>query len=152
MKSTKLFSSLVLAGVLVVSGCKNRDINAGEAFQPREIHENISFHFDKITVDGIEYLILEKDNNNPHEGFGFMAFRANKLVAKQDTLLAYIKTLTDLQTKTYAAVTGKSLEEASLETNELLQIHLEEEISEITRLESSNLQSDNRKTKEETEE
>ena len=152
MKSIKLFSSLVLAGLLFNSGCKNRDINEGEAFQPREIHENISFHFDKITVDGIEYLILEKDNNNPHEGFGFMAFRANKLVAKQDTLLAYIKTLTDLQTKTYAAVSGKSLEQATLETDELLQLHLQEEISEITKLESSDLRSDNKKAKEETEE
>ena len=151
MQSINKLSVIAIITLVALNGCKNRDINEGEAFQPREIHENISFHFDKITVDGIEYLILEKDNNNPHEGFGFMAFRANKLVAKQDTILAYMKTLTELQIRTYAAASGKSVEAVTSEANELLKFHLDEEISEITKLESNNLKSDNKK-KPETEE
>ncbi|MAE83379.1 MAG: hypothetical protein CMB80_11625 [Flammeovirgaceae bacterium] len=151
MQSINKLSVIAIITLVALNGCKNRDINEGEAFQPREIHENISFHFDKITVDGIEYLILEKDNNNPHEGFGFMAFRANKLVAKQDTILAYMKTLTELQIRTYAAASGKSVEAVTSEANELLEFHLDEEISEITKLESNNLKSDNKK-KPETEE
>ena len=151
MQSINKLSVIAIITLVALYGCKNRDINEGEAFQPREIHENISFHFDKITVDGIEYLILEKDNNNPHEGFGFMAFRANKLVAKQDTILAYMKTLTELQIRTYAAASGKSVEAVTSEANELLEFHLDEEISEITKLESNNLKSDNKK-KPETEE
>lgn len=151
MQSINKLSVIAIITLVALNGCKNRDINEGEAFQPREIHENISFHFDKITVDGIEYLILEKDNNNPHEGFGFMAFRANKLVAKQDTILAYMKTLTELQIRTYAAASGKTVEAVTSEANELLKFHLDEEISEITKLESNNLKSDNKK-KPETEE
>ncbi|HCX23516.1 MAG TPA: hypothetical protein DHN29_16465 [Cytophagales bacterium] len=80
-----------------------------------------------------------------------MAFRANKLVAKQDTILAYMKTLTELQIRTYAAASGKSVEAVTSEANELLEFHLDEEISEITKLESNNLKSDNKK-KPETEE
>lgn len=151
MRKRTILPTILLTSILLINSCKNRDINAGEAFRPREIHENISFHFDQITVDGIEYLILEKDNNNPHEGFGFMAFRANKLVAKQDSLMAYIKTLTDLQIRTYAAASGKSLEEVTQEASDLLEYHLEEEISELSKLEAHNLKSDNEKKKTETE-
>lgn len=145
MYDIKLYSAIILVA-MSIQGCKNRNINEGQAFRPREIHENISFHFDKITVDGIEYLILEKDNNNPHEGFGFMAFRANRLVAKQDTLLAYIKTLTDLQAKTYAAVSDKSLEEVLSETNVMLLQYLQEEVDELNELGSGKFESDQEKS------
>jgi len=33
--------------------------------------------FDIIEIDGCEYLILERDRNNPHEGFGFMSHKGN---------------------------------------------------------------------------
>ena len=141
MQNRKTGMIAMVIGLVLLAGCKNRDINEGEAFQPREIHENISFHFDKVSVDGIEYLILEKDNNNPHEGFGFMAFRANKLMAKQDSVLAYLKTLTDLQVRTYAAATRRSVEDVQVEANELLEFHLGEETKELKQLESSDLQS-----------
>lgn len=99
------------------------------------------FHFDKIRVDGIEYLILEKDNNNPHEGFGFMAFRANKLMEKQDTLLAFMHTLTELQTRTYAKLHRIPLEEARAEVADIFAEFLKLEQGELDELEKSDLTS-----------
>ncbi|MFY0601801.1 MAG: hypothetical protein JXR03_19155 [Cyclobacteriaceae bacterium] len=133
--------SLLLAGFIY--SCENRDLNEGEAFKPREIHENISFNFDKINVDGVEYLILEKDNNNPHEGFGFMAFRANSLLEKQDTVLAYLKTVTALQNKILSEITETPLDEVEALTNALFLKNLNEEEVELEKLEGSNLRSNN---------
>ncbi|MEQ8552508.1 MAG: hypothetical protein RIC53_07630 [Cyclobacteriaceae bacterium] len=131
----------ILTGIMVLSfsACKNRDINEGEAFKPREIHEDIIFHFDKITVDGIEYLILEKDNNNPHEGFGFMAFRANKLMEKQDTLMAYVKAIHDLQIKTLAAASRRNVDEVREEAEELLIDYIKIERADHEILRQNNL-------------
>jgi len=140
--ATKLSFILLLIIGSTLTSCKNRDLNEGEAFEPREIHENMAFNFDKITVDGIEYLILEKDNNNPHEGFGFMAFRANTMMEKQDTILAYLKTIRDLQIRNYAASTRKSIESVVDEADELLLFHLDEERSDLERLEKSELKSE----------
>ncbi|MEQ9307237.1 MAG: hypothetical protein RJQ14_25205 [Marinoscillum sp.] len=137
MKNTSRF--LLAIVVLTVIGCKNRDINEGEAFRPREIHEDMVFHFDKITVDGIEYLILEKDNKNPHEGFGFMAFRANKLMEKQDTLMAYVKALHDLQIRTFAAVTRRDPDVVRGEESLVLEQFIKEERAELELLEQNSM-------------
>ncbi len=88
---------VVLVAICLLSACENRAINEGEEFKPKEIHEKIDYHFDNITVDGVEYLILSRDNNNPHEGFGFMAFRANQLIQKQDSMYAYMRALGQMQ-------------------------------------------------------
>lgn len=122
-------------------GCKNRDINEGEEFRPREIHEDMPFHFDRISVDGIEYLILEKDNNNPHEGFGFMAFRANKLMEKQDTIMAYMRTINEVQARIYAKTYNLPLEDARKEVYGIFEEFLKLEQPELDRLEESNLTS-----------
>lgn len=143
MKNSKALI-LIGAGILGLASCKNRDINEGEQFKPREIHENIMMHFDKITVDGIEYLILEKDNNNPHEGFGFMAFRANKLMEKQDSLLAHMRTIQELQVKTLAAITRRSEADVLQEVEEIFQRNLNIELNELEQLEQNNLKSDSR--------
>lgn len=136
-------NALLITGIclLFLISCKNRDINEGEVFKPREIHENIVFHFDMIEVDGIEYLILEKDNNNPHEGFGFMAFRANKLMEKQDTVIAYLKTISEIQTRIYSSLTKKSEEAGIAEVNQLLKKYLKQE-SELQELEQTQFQSE----------
>lgn len=149
LKSTSFLSITIL--LLTIFSCENKDLNEGEAFKPREIHENIAFHFDKITVDGIEYLILEKDNNNPHEGFGFMAFRANVLMEKQDTILAYLKTITELQNKILSNTSNKDLSVIQRETDELFQKNLKEEGLELERLEENALKSDNAVLKESSE-
>ena len=85
----KIILSISLLVLIISVGCKNESLSEDEKFATREIHENVQWHFDKIDVDGVEYLILEKDNNNPHEGFGFMSIRANNLLQKQDSILAY---------------------------------------------------------------
>ncbi|MEP4136186.1 MAG: hypothetical protein ABJL71_16275 [Cyclobacteriaceae bacterium] len=139
----KTILSLLLL-VLLIGACENKDLNEGEAFKPREIHENIAFNFDKITVDGIEYLILEKDNNNPHEGFGFMAFRANSLMEKQDTVLAYLKTVNEMQNQILAEITNRPIETVRKESEKLFLKNLSEEEVELEKLEETRLKSDNR--------
>ncbi len=149
LKSTSFLSITIL--LLTIFSCENKDLNEGEAFKPREIHENIAFHFDKITVDGIEYLILEKDNNNPHEGFGFMAFRANVLMEKQDTILAYLKTITELQNRILANTRNADLSAVREETDQIFQRNLNAESMELEKLEGSMLKSDNSLLNEKTE-
>lgn len=127
--------SLVIITVML-AGCRNRAINEGEAFKPKERHENITFHFDPIEVDGVDYLILERDNNNPHEGFGFMAFRANVLIEKQDSLMAYLQTVTEMQTRIYAELTKTPIEEAQALTDQILQENLDQQLKNIEKLES----------------
>lgn len=138
MKKT-IGASYILMALLAFSGCKNRDINEGEEFKPREIHENMVFNFDKIEVDGVEYLILEKDNNNPHEGFGFMAFRANKLMEKQDTLLALLKTIKDIQVKTYMHISNRNPEIVQQEADQLYHYYLNQEGVELEELNKNEL-------------
>ena len=135
LKMKRLINFYYWLPVLLVVFCHNREVNEGEQFQPREIHEDIVFHFDKIEVDGIEYLILEKDNNNPHEGFGFMAFRANKLMEKQDSLLAHIRTMTELNVQILSALTDRPTEEVRNTTNKIFLDFLETENAELQSLE-----------------
>jgi hypothetical protein len=127
--------------IFLTFSCENRPLHDAEEFRPKEIHENIEFHFDRIEVDGVEYLILEKDNNNPHEGFGFMAFRANQLMEKQDTILAYLKASTDLQAMIYANLANISLQKSRAIKDTLVNRHLREEMQELLKLEQSELTS-----------
>ncbi len=130
-------SGPLLLSILIILSCENRALHDSEEFKPREIHENIEFHFDEIEVDGVEYLILEKDNNNPHEGFGFMAFRANKLVEKQDTVLAYLKTIMEMQELIYSRVYNVDTSIAKSVADNLLSKNIEEQMPEIMELEST---------------
>ncbi len=127
---TAILSILVVVGIW---SCENRAINEGEEFKPKEIHEKIDYHFDNIEVDGIEYLILSRDNNNPHEGFGFMAFRANSLVQKQDSILAYMRAMAEFQTEIHARLYNQSPEQSRARFDELLNQSLNEypELSKI---------------------
>lgn len=105
MKNLIIFSILLL----VAFSCKNKDINEGEEFRPREVNEDFqNFHFNRIVYDGVEYLITERDNNNPHEGFGFMALSGNGMVQEQDSLMAYVKSIGDMQARIYARLYGVS--------------------------------------------
>ena len=115
----KIILSISLLVLIISVGCKNESLSEDEKFATREIHENVQWHFDKIDVDGVEYLILEKVNNNPHEGFGFMSIRANNLLQKQDSILAYLKASQQMQAKIYAALNGIS-EKKAIDLNENL--------------------------------
>lgn len=134
----------LIAGIalLLFWSCENRPLSDNSEMRPREIHEDIEFHFDEIMVDGVEYLILEKDNNNPHEGFGFMAFRGNKLLQKQDTILAYMRTITQTQTLIYAKLYNVPLAKAQEEIDKLYQNNLLIELDEIYSLERTKLSSE----------
>lgn len=135
----KKFCLILSIGICLVS-CKNRDLNEGEEFRPRVIEDNFKdSHFTRVRVDGVEYLMLERDNNNPHEGFGFMAFRANIMLEKQDTMLAYLRAVGDFQVKLLAATTSKSEEQTQAEFDELFAKYLSEEKLELEKLEEDSL-------------
>jgi len=105
-----------LSLIIIICGlisCENKDINEGEEFRPRSVKDSFDdSHFTKVTVDGVEYLMMERDNNNPHEGFGFMAFRANKLIEKQDSMMLYLRAMQHFQNKIYSRMYNISEEEA----------------------------------------
>lgn len=131
----KLIQTLALITLL---GCQNRDINEGEEFRPREVHDSFNnVTFSTVQVDGIEYLMLERDNNNPHEGFGFMAFRANRLIEKQDSVLAHVKTIGEMQAKMYARLVGVSEEESAALYQQLFDVYLKQQQKELDVLEET---------------
>lgn len=135
-------SVTLIATFLVFFSCQNRDLNEGEEFRPREVHDSFQdSHFAKVTIDGVEYLMMERDNNNPHEGFGFMAFRGNQLIEKQDTAIAYLKSVYEMQTRIYAVTSNRDIEDVRTEANELFLFHLKEEQLDLNRLESDSLTS-----------
>jgi len=133
------FASLA---ILLLASCENRDLNEGEEFRPREVHDSFQdSHFAKVTIDGVEYLMMERDNNNPHEGFGFMAYRGNNMIEKQDTALAYLRAIYELQIRMYAETTGRAMDDARAESNELFLSFLKEEEKDLARLEQDSLSS-----------
>ena len=118
-------TTLVFFVVLIASNaCKNRDVNYGEGPNFSEIHEDIQYHFDQIAIEGSEYFILERDRNNPHEGFGFMALKGNDIKANQDSIKAFLKTILDFQVKQYAVQNSMSDEESSAYADELFRFYL----------------------------
>ena len=135
-------SLTILCSFLILLSCKNRDLNEGEEFRPMEVHDSFQgSHFAKVTIDGVEYLMMERDNNNPHEGFGFMAFRGNQLIEKQDTVIAYLKSVYEMQARIYAETSGKNVEDVMNDAHEIFLSHLKEEEVDLNRLESDSLTS-----------
>ena len=123
--------------------CKNKDINEGEEFRPRELHDNFNdSHFTLVTVDGVEYLMMERDNNNPHEGFGFMAFRANTLMEKQDSIISYLKAMQYFQNKMYTRMYGMSEDSGMVSFEAKFQEFLLIEDRELNELEKEDLVND----------
>lgn len=131
---------LFLVGLVLISSCENRDINEGEEFRPRAVRDNFDdTHFTKIEVDGVEYLMTERDNNNPHEGFGFMAFRANTVLEKQDSILSYLKTMQYFQALMYARTMNIPEDQALLEFDNKFQEFLYLENEELKKLQQEDL-------------
>ncbi|MEQ8903781.1 hypothetical protein [Ekhidna sp.] len=140
---------LLIGSILVFAACENRDINEGEEFRPRAVNDNFDdTHFTKIKVDGVEYIMTERDNNNPHEGFGFMAFRANKLMEKQDTIISYLKALQFFQNKLYARMYGISQQAGQTEFDSIFLEFLKLETRELEELEREDLVNTNNKKEE----
>ncbi|MGL1888063.1 MAG: hypothetical protein OCD76_16225 [Reichenbachiella sp.] len=122
MKYTALLISIIIA----CCSCENRDVNHGSGPNFNEIHEDINYHFDRVAIDGMEYLILERDRNNPHEGFGFMALNGQDIKRNQDSIKAYMKTILDFQIR--IAAQAEQVPEKQLEkfSKELLRYHLQQ--------------------------
>ncbi|GAB4242406.1 MAG: hypothetical protein Tsb0034_19830 [Ekhidna sp.] len=134
--------TVILIALVALLGCKNRDINEGEAFRPRPVRDNFDdSHFTKVTIDGVEYLMMERDNNNPHEGFGFMAFRANKMLEKQDSIISYLRAMQFYQNKMYARMFNISEEEAQKQFGDTFKEYLYFENRELEELEKEELKS-----------
>lgn len=120
--------------MILSAGCSNHDINEGEEFRLRAVRDSFDkVEFAKVTVDGVEYLMMERDNNNPHEGFGFMAFRANKLIEKQDSIISYLKAMQFYQNRMYARMFNISEEEAQIQYEQTFQgfLKLERELDDL---------------------
>lgn len=116
----KKIGYLIMLGTLSIQ-CENRDINEGEEFKLREINEDYQrFHFNKITYDGADYLITERDNNNPHEGFGFMALNGRPIIKKQDSILTRLRAIEEIQKRIYAKLYNLSENEVDIEFEILL--------------------------------
>lgn len=114
----KIIGFLAIAMVALWS-CENRDVNHADGPNFSEIHEDIQYHFDQIDIDGHQYYILERDRNNPHEGFGFMAMKADRVIQNQDSIKAYLKTMLEVQTQILAAQRGATYEDTKVEVDNL---------------------------------
>ena len=135
---------------LVLFGCSNKDINEGEEFRLRAVKDSFdNVEFAKVTVDGVEYLMMERDNNNPHEGFGFMAFRANKVIEKQDSIISFLKAMQFYQNKMYARMYNLSEEEAQYQFDATFEEFLSLEMKELQDLDREDLSSTEASTEEE---
>ncbi|MFT7032493.1 MAG: hypothetical protein ACJA2S_000993 [Cyclobacteriaceae bacterium] len=104
--------------------CENREVNPETGPDFSEIHENMEYHFDKIKIDGNEYFILERDRNNPHEGFGFMALNGSAFSKNQDSIKAYLKTVLDVQSEILAKLNNQSKESVRNDIENMLNSNL----------------------------
>ncbi|MEQ9423423.1 MAG: hypothetical protein RJQ09_03315 [Cyclobacteriaceae bacterium] len=111
----------LIVTVVSLSNCgPNREVSVDQGPGVREIHDSIELHFDEVTVNGVEYLILEKDRNNPDEGFGFMALKGNLLVNHTDSAIAYLRTMLQTQTRILAKLENIPESQVADEINLLL--------------------------------
>lgn len=121
----KTFPLLILTSIVLLSCGPNREVSIDQGPGVREIHDNIEVHFDEVTVNGVEYLILEKDRNNPDEGFGFMALKGNLIVNHTDSAIAYLRTVIEVQAKILAKLDTISERQAMQQINAILDKNLE---------------------------
>lgn len=114
----------ISAFLLLTSSCENREVNPETGPDFSEIHDNLEYHFDRVKIDGYEYLILERDRNNPHEGFGFMALNGTRIGGNQDTLRAYLKTVLEVQSEILGLLNEEPKEDAASRIDEILKTNL----------------------------
>lgn len=129
----RLHSGVIWFVVFLIGcmGCKNRDVNEGTGPNFNEIHEDMHYHFDKVSIEGSEYHILERDRNNPHEGFGFMALNGADIKTNQDSIKAYLKTILDFQIRITSQLEKVSEKDIEHFSNEMLKYHIRNSRSPI---------------------
>ena len=121
----RTLASLLLALLILYACGPNREVSMDQGPGVREIHDSIEVHFDEVTVNGVDYLILEKDRNNPDEGFGFMALKGNLLVHHTDSAIAYLRTILEVQAKILAKLDSVSERQAMRQINGILNKNLD---------------------------
>jgi hypothetical protein len=114
----KLFWAFIL--ITSFNACENREINQEEGPNFSEIHEDTQYNFDEVEINGLKYLILEKDRNNPHEGFGFMALKGEINRINQDSIKAYLKISIELQNMILSKLNNQSLESLNNDSDQKL--------------------------------
>lgn len=120
----KFIVSILIVGLVI--SCENREVNHEDGPNFREIHEDIQYHFDHVEIDGLDYYVLERDRNNPHEGFGFMALDGRILTAKQDSSIAYMKTILEMQVRLNAKINNISYETSDKQASELFDYYYQQ--------------------------
>ena len=120
----KDFVCLIAVMGFVISCGPNHEVNVDQGPGVREIHDEIELHFDEVTIGGVEYLILEKDRNNPDEGFGFMALKGNLLIQHSDSIIAYLNTMLQVQARVISKLEGIPEDQVMSEVNALLSKNL----------------------------
>jgi hypothetical protein len=121
---SRLLKFLLVVFFLSSCACENREVNPETGPDFSEIHENMEYHFDRVKIDGNEYFILERDRNNPHEGFGFMALNGSKFGSNQDSIKAYLKTILEVQSEILAKLNSQSKESVSKDIENILNSNL----------------------------
>jgi hypothetical protein len=119
---------IISACLCYACACENREINPGTGPKFSEIHDSLEYHFDRIQIDGLEYFILERDRNNPHEGFGFMALNGAKFANNQDTIKAYLKTVMEVQTQILSQLNNEPRATSKERIESILEKHLDSTI------------------------
>jgi hypothetical protein len=124
-KPVKILTPLLI----LLFACENREVNYEDGPNFSEIHEDIHYNFDKVALDGTEYFILERDRNNPHEGFGFMALNGNDIKQNQDSIKAYLKTILDFQVQISSRLENVPVETKKQYSIELFDFYFQKSIS-----------------------
>ncbi|UXP31706.1 hypothetical protein N6H18_15255 [Reichenbachiella agarivorans] len=126
MRKKSIQIGIVILGTVLTMACENQDVNYGSGPNFSEIHEDIHWHFDRTVIEGVEYHILERDRNNPHEGFGFMALNGVDFRDNQDSIKAMLRTIMELQIENAAALQKVEKTEVEEYANSLFQYYLKE--------------------------
>jgi hypothetical protein len=127
----ELLNTILITSIVAVLaiGCENREINGDENMVQTYSDlplDDIEQHFQKIWLDDVQYFILERDRNNPHEGFGFMALKGNVLINKQDSIIAYLQTSMQAQAEILSILKKTSVDDELSSLQSQLQIKMNE--------------------------
>jgi len=122
----KKISYFVLLSLIALSSCKNKDVNPinNDTLPMHERKPIKDSDFDTVTIEGSTYYIMERDRNNPHEGFGFMALKGTDILNKQDSILAYQQLLLSNQIRILERLENIPAADLEYEMQQQLEIFL----------------------------
>lgn len=123
MKNLLLLLSICCLSVV---SCKNRDVNPinNDTLPMHERKPIKATDFDSVMINGEVYYIMERDRNNPHEGFGFMALKGKKIHEKQDSIMAYQQVILRNQIRILERLENRPADEIEYEVQQELDLLL----------------------------